>query len=289
VVEETTTGFLGVWNPVLASFRQRTGVPFPHLEFSWWLTVLILTVGALAALTPLVYRGVRWLRPASYVFASVMIANGIHHLLSPLYLGRFLPGQYTSPLLIFASAWLILKARQARPLVALGPSSFAPIAGTAAFFVAAPMTVAGWVPYALTGWDMAPVWFGVRALRVLGGVTIVFGAGVLIECFTRFALVGRGTPAPVAPTETLVVSGAYRYVRNPMYVAVLAAIAGQALLLGSVTLLVYGAIVWLAAHAFVVSYEEPALQAQFGASFDAYRTHVPRWIPRISPWTAQDR
>ena len=208
MVEEATTGFLEIWNPVLASFRQRTGIPFPPLEFSSWLTILILAVGALAALTPLVYRGVSWLRLASYVFAGAMIVNGGHHLLSPLYLGRFLPGRSTSPLLIFASVWLIVQTSRAHPSTATGPSRLAPIAGTAAFFIAAPITVAGWVSYALTGWEMAPPPLGTPAARVLGAVMIWLGAAVLIECFTRFALVGHGRPRRWLD-RTLVVSGAY--------------------------------------------------------------------------------
>ncbi len=108
----------------------------------------------------------------------------------------------------------------------------------------------------------------------------------LVECFARFAIKGRGTPAPIAPTEHLVVSGLYRYVRNPIYLAVLAVIVGQALLLGSVGLLEYAGLVWLLFHGFVVAYEEPTLRRQFGPSYDMYRTNVPRWWPRMKPWRA---
>ena len=101
--------------------------------------------------------------------------------------------------------------------------------------------------------------------------------------FARFAIVGRGVPAPVAPTATLVVSGLYRHCRNPMYVAVVGAILGQALLFGSASLLLYAAIVWLAFHLFVLGYEEPTLSRQF-TNYGDYRRHVPRWIPRLRPW-----
>ncbi|MFI5184364.1 MAG: methyltransferase family protein, partial [Vicinamibacteria bacterium] len=90
--------------------------------------------------------------------------------------------------------------------------------------------------------------------------------------------------APVAPTKLLVVSGLYRYVRNPMYVGVLSVVVGQALALGSILLLEYGAFLWLCFSAFVVLYEEPSLQRRFGAGYEAYRAHVPRWWPRITPW-----
>ncbi len=95
---------------------------------------------------------------------------------------------------------------------------------------------------------------------------------------------GIGTPAPVAPPQLLVVGGIYRHVRNPMYVAVLAAILGQALLLGQLVLLGYAAAMWLVFAAFVRFYEEPTLAESFGADYDAYRRAVPAWLPRLRPW-----
>ena len=91
---------------------------------------------------------------------------------------------------------------------------------------------------------------------------------------------GIGTPAPVAPTRHLVVGGLYRWVRTPMYLAVLAVIVGQALVLGQPVLLPYAAAVGVAVAAFVRGYEEPALRDQFGAEYDAYRRSVPGWWPR---------
>jgi protein-S-isoprenylcysteine O-methyltransferase Ste14 len=110
----------------------------------------------------------------------------------------------------------------------------------------------------------------------------------LLESFARFALQGLGTPAPVFPTRRLVVTGVYRYVRNPMYVAVAAIILGQALLFGSVALLEYGAVVWLMFHLFVLLYEEPTLRGVFGSDYEAFRAAVPRWIPRLTPWRGPD-
>jgi protein-S-isoprenylcysteine O-methyltransferase Ste14 len=110
------------------------------------------------------------------------------------------------------------------------------------------------------------------------------GAAAVLDCFARFALEGRGTPAPVAPTENLVVSGLYRHVRNPMYVGVVAAIVGQALWFGSPVLLEYAVLVWLAFFAFVVLYEEPTLRRRFGPAYDNYRANVRRWWPRMTPW-----
>ena len=107
--------------------------------------------------------------------------------------------------------------------------------------------------------------------------------------FVRFVVEGFGTPAPVAAPERLVVGGVYRYVRNPMYVAVLAAIVGQSLLLGRLGLLLYAGVVWVAVAAFVRFYEEPTLTRRFGADYEAYRRAVPAWWPRLRPWEPGER
>src|SRR5215218_8916049 len=153
--------------------------------------------------------------------------------------------------------------------------------GASVFFAVAPGIVAGVVPWWITGWEMRP--FPV-ALRVVGAVVLVAGALVLVDAFMRFVMEGLGTPAPVAPTERLVVGGLYRYVRNPMYLAVMGAIAGQALLLGQLGLLLYAALVGVVTAAFVRLYEEPALREQFGAEYEDYRSAVPGWWPRRRPW-----
>lgn len=153
-------------------------------------------------------------------------------------------------------------------------------AGSAVFFVLAPGVVAGLVPWWLTGWRLqepGPYW---APLRLLGIVLLVLGVGVLVRAFVQFVAEGVGTPAPVAPTERLVVGGLYRYVRNPMYLAVLAAIVGQALLLGQLVLLLYGAAVAVAFMAFVRGYEEPTLRRRYGPEYQRYRRIVPGWWPR---------
>ena len=154
-------------------------------------------------------------------------------------------------------------------------------AGTAAFLVLVPGVVAGLIPWALTGWrvDDAPL-----AVRIAGGAVVVGGAAFLIHAFARFVIEGIGTPAPVAPTERLVVGGAYRYVRNPMYLAVGATIVGQALLLAQWGLLAYAALFFAIVATFVITYEEPTLERQFGADYEAYRRAVPGWFPRLHPW-----
>ena len=155
--------------------------------------------------------------------------------------------------------------------------------------MAAPGTVAGLVPFWLTGWRVEEPLLRASILRVAGAVMACAGLVSLLDSFGRFVFVGRGTPAPIAPPTRLVVSGQYRHVRNPMYVAVLALVIGQGLILGSGVLLRYAAFLWLLFHLFVVLYEEPRLGARFGESYEVYRRNVGRWWPRIKPWAAATR
>src|SRR4051794_6665020 len=157
---------------------------------------------------------------------------------------------------------------------------------TVVFFFLAPGTTAGLVPWLITGWDRPDPRLGTAAVlgMVLGVVLVVLGLGAVLACFARFVTEGAGTPAPAAPTESLVVGGLYRHVRNPMYLAVAATNGGQALLFRSVGvlwwLLVFMAAVWT----FTRTYEEPALSRQFGASYSRYRASVPGWWPRLRPF-----
>ena len=156
------------------------------------------------------------------------------------------------------------------------------VAGTIVFLVIAPGVVAGLAPGLISGWQTAERLPG--SARALGAGLVLLGALALLHAFARFAIEGVGTPAPVAPTERLVVGGLYRHVRNPMYLAVLAVIAGQAILLGSVAVAVYGAAVAIAIGSFARLYEEPALRRQFGADYERYCASVPAWVPRLRPW-----
>ena len=139
--------------------------------------------------------------------------------------------------------------------------------GTGAFLFLAPGVVAGVIPWLLTRWEVdRTLWL---PLRLAGGVVVAISVGVLLHAFARFVVEGIGTPAPVAPTERLVIGGLYRYVRNPMYLAVVGAIVGQALLLGQLALLLYAGALWAVFYAFVRWYEEPNLSRRFGADYDA--------------------
>jgi protein-S-isoprenylcysteine O-methyltransferase Ste14 len=158
------------------------------------------------------------------------------------------------------------------------------ILGSAVFLVIAPGFVAGFVPRWISRWQIEAPFFGIPLFRLAGGILIVLGVVGLLDSFVRFAVQGVGTPAPVFPTRHLVVTGLYRYVRNPMYVAVVSTILGQALILGNVALLEYTGLVWLAFHLFVLLYEEPVLRASFGPEYQAFCAEVPRWMPRFTPW-----
>lgn len=115
----------------------------------------------------------------------------------------------------------------------------------------------------------------------IGLVLIAAAAVFLVSAFVQFVVEGIGTPAPVAPTRHLVVKGVYRYVRNPMYLAVITAVVGQALFFGQLSLFVYAAIAGAAMFTFVRVYEEPHLSERFGEEYEAYRQRVPGWWPRV--------
>lgn len=158
------------------------------------------------------------------------------------------------------------------------------ILGSALFFLAAPAVVAGVVPWWITRWEFRPASFDIKLMRIIGIVLITVGMLALLDSFARFALQGLGTPAPIAPTRHLVMTGLYRYVRNPMYIAVVDVVFGQTLLFSDWRLFCYGAVCWFGFHFFIVAYEEPTLMQTYGEQYAAYRANVPRWIPRPTPW-----
>jgi protein-S-isoprenylcysteine O-methyltransferase Ste14 len=155
--------------------------------------------------------------------------------------------------------------------------------GSTAFFVVAPGTVVGLVPWLITRWEFHEPVAPWLPARIAGVVLIVAGLVPLVTAFVEFTRAG-GTPAPPAPTGRLVVGGFNRFVRNPMYVGLVLIISGQALLFGQLGLLLYAVLVWAVTALFVRGYEEPALVRQFGSSYETYRSAVPGWIPRLRPW-----
>ncbi len=141
----------------------------------------------------------------------------------------------------------------------------------------------GVVPWLLSGWRLEDPLLGWDGFRWFGGALIVLGFAVLIEPIVRFVRAG-GTPAPIMPTERLVVTGLYRYVRNPMYLGAVSMIVGQGLLFGSVSVLIYAVAASFAFYLFVGLSEEPTLRKRFDPEYEAYCRAVPRWLPRLTPW-----
>jgi protein-S-isoprenylcysteine O-methyltransferase Ste14 len=142
-----------------------------------------------------------------------------------------------------------------------------------------PGVVAGLIPALLVdGLAEAP-------LVVLGALLAAVGLTLIVQTVALFATVGEGTLAPWDPTERLVVRGPYRRVRNPMISGVLCVLLGEALAFGSTAVLAWFAIVFALNAVYFPLIEEPDLQQRFGADYDAYRAAVPRWVPRLRPWT----
>jgi protein-S-isoprenylcysteine O-methyltransferase Ste14 len=158
------------------------------------------------------------------------------------------------------------------------------IVGSAIFLVVAPGIVAGYVPWRICRWHVEAPLLGVSSLRLVGVLLIAAGLTVLLDSFARFALQGLGTPAPIFPTHHLVVSGLFRYVRNPIYIAVVSLILGQGLFFGSILVLEYGVVVFVGFYLFVLIYEEPTLLKSYGREYEEFCANVPRWIPHLRPW-----
>jgi protein-S-isoprenylcysteine O-methyltransferase Ste14 len=156
--------------------------------------------------------------------------------------------------------------------------------GSLVFFLIAPAMIAGVISWWMARWQVKSSFLDILSLKIVGVFLVGSGLVVLLDSFARFALQGIGTPAPAFPTRHLVVTGLYRHVRNPIYLAVTALILGQAPLFASLGLIVYAALIWLCFHVFVVAYEEPTLRKTFAAEYDRYCANVPRWLPRIRPW-----
>jgi protein-S-isoprenylcysteine O-methyltransferase Ste14 len=124
---------------------------------------------------------------------------------------------------------------------------------------------------------------------LLAATLVAIGVAPLVESARRFIVVGRGTLVPTVPTEHLVVGGFYRHVRNPMYVGILLALGGEALLFERRAMIVYPAIVWLVIHLFVLLYEEPALTRRYGVEYLRFKRNVPRWLPRLTAWRSGEQ
>ena len=143
-------------------------------------------------------------------------------------------------------------------------------------FLALPAVVGGLVPWLLLGNDR----WTMRGTS-LGWPVFLFGALVLMWCVLDFYRIGRGTLAPWDPPKKLVVLGLYRYMRNPMYVGVLAWVVGWSLITGSPLLAAYAGALAIVFHLRVIFYEKPTLALQFGGDWARYRASVNRWLPKL--------
>lgn len=156
--------------------------------------------------------------------------------------------------------------------------------GAALFTLLVPGTLTIGVPWLIVANRSDPLvdapWF-----RHAGWLAVALGGLLVLRCVRDFVVIGRGTPAPVAPPTALVAAGPYRWTRNPMYVGVVGVLLGEALALWSLPLLIHALGTWTAMFLFVLLYEEPALARRFGDSYLAYRRAVPRWVglPRRDP------
>ena len=160
----------------------------------------------------------------------------------------------------------------------LMPQALGPILKTILFTIVVPGFVTVGALYLLLGGFPAP---GRSPLAWLGLLCILIGASIYFSCAGEFAVRGLGTPAPIAPTKFLVVSGLHRDVRNPMYIGVWLVVLGESALFHAPLLIAYAAFLCLPVYLFVIFYEEPTVHRQFGTSYDEYRRAVPRWIPRF--------
>jgi len=166
----------------------------------------------------------------------------------------------------------------------------AAVLGSLGFFLIGPGLEAGVGPALLTsGFEVGDGLPDSVVLRGLGVVLIVAGLAVVLHAYVRFALDGVGTPSPMAPPRELVVTGAYGYVRNPMYVATAAVIVGEGLLLRQPILLIAAAVYCAALAVLGRVKEEPLLRERFGPAYDAYRDAAPGWLPRLTPYRNSDR
>jgi protein-S-isoprenylcysteine O-methyltransferase Ste14 len=158
------------------------------------------------------------------------------------------------------------------------------VAVSAAWGVALGGTFGGLLPWLLGDWRFRPPLPYWVAAQAAGGILIAAGLVPIAMAFAEFVR-AAGTPVPVAAPPRLVVSGFYRYVRNPIYAGFTAVLLGETLLFGTRGMLIYTAVAWCVGAAAVRFYEEPVLSRKFGRDYDAYRRAVPAWLPRLRPWT----
>jgi protein-S-isoprenylcysteine O-methyltransferase Ste14 len=150
---------------------------------------------------------------------------------------------------------------------------------TLIFSILVPGSVAGVIPWLILQGSGGAVLL-LPSIWMVGFLPLLLGVGLYLWCAGEFTFVGNGTPAPIDAPKVLVIQGPYQWVRNPMYIAVLSVVIGEAILFRSLPLVEYALLVWLVVHLFVVFVEEPSLRGKFGDSYETYLRTVRRWLPR---------
>lgn len=145
-----------------------------------------------------------------------------------------------------------------------------------------------WIPYIILSTPNHDVLFDIGVIRYFGLFPIITGVVIYLWCSYNFVFFGKGTPIHFTSTKKLVVTGLYRFVRNPMYIGALLIIIGEALYFQSMILIVYAIISFGALNIFLCFFEEPYLSDKFGDNYDRYKKSVRRWIPRLIPYRDQD-
>ena len=138
-----------------------------------------------------------------------------------------------------------------------------------------------------TRWTLSAPFYGF--IFFAGMVLILAGVLLLTITVTLFTTVGEGTLAPWDPTQKLVVQGPYQHMRNPMIMGVVTALLGESMLTGSWVILLWAVFFLMLNHVYLIFSEEPGLEKRFGESYQQYKQHVPRWIPRLTPWQSDEK
>jgi len=151
-----------------------------------------------------------------------------------------------------------------------------------------PGTLTVLLPYLLLSSKREPFTLDLSVFRFAGLIPMVLGALFYLWCAWDFTFSGKGTPAPFDPPKEIVVRGLYRHVRNPMYVAVLLILIGEAILVQSALLLILSGLLFSVFHVWVILYEEPVLRRRFGTPYEDYCVNISRWIPGAARLTTKE-
>lgn len=145
-----------------------------------------------------------------------------------------------------------------------------------------------WIPYKILSSPNHIYLFDIGVARIVGLVPIVLGVAICFWCSHSFVFFGKGTPIPLTPTKELVVTGLYRFVRNPIHIGAFLILIGEALLFQSKGLFIYFLVMFWVINLQVLAVEEPYLENKFGETYKRYRKSVRRWIPRLTPYQEND-